>query len=281
MQHPVFPQITYLNRGLREWQIHGPRNEAHPQIKITVVKNGCGAIETKNRCHLLYRGDVVVTPPLLLHSFTGPGTPVEVLITSFVKLPETWQRKLFPQQSLQFFKLDEAALSTLDFLHMCCEHEHNASNTLSCQSTAALLLSILTILLRSRDRAAQINAEIQLENLNQAIAARLHETVKVQDLARQMGLSESTFRQSYKKQFGLSPKSAITKIRLQHAQNLLAHSNLKVQAIAQACGFSDGYTFSKFFRRHMGVPPARWRTLPPEERWRPRVFDKKKNGLDI
>lgn len=42
---------------------------------------------------------------------------------------------------------------------------------------------------------------------------------------------------------------------MQQAEELLANSDLTVQAIAQSVGYTDSFTFSKAFKRYQGISP--------------------------
>lgn len=51
----------------------------------------------------------------------------------------------------------------------------------------------------------------------------------------------------------------LTRVRLDHARELLLHSKLPVKAIAAACGYETQSHFGTVFRRHCGLSPAAYR----------------------
>jgi AraC-like DNA-binding protein len=51
----------------------------------------------------------------------------------------------------------------------------------------------------------------------------------------------------------------IRRRRVEHACDLLAHSDLSLAEIALACGFSDQSHFSMMFKRHTGITPSKFR----------------------
>jgi transcriptional regulator GlxA family with amidase domain len=46
------------------------------------------------------------------------------------------------------------------------------------------------------------------------------------------------------------------KMRVEDASRLLLNSDLNVGEVANACGFSDPYNFSRTFTKIAGVPPS-------------------------
>lgn len=60
--------------------------------------------------------------------------------------------------------------------------------------------------------------------------------------------------------FGQTPLQYQTGLRLRKAkQRLLAGES--VNAVAASCGYEDPFYFSRLFRRHVGIPPSRYREI--------------------
>ena len=72
-------------------------------------------------------------------------------------------------------------------------------------------------------------------------------------------ISASSLQRSFNAHFDMSPKQYLLKLRMNHALELLAENVLSVKEIAYACGFSDELYFIRFFRKHTGMTPARFR----------------------
>jgi AraC-like DNA-binding protein len=56
-----------------------------------------------------------------------------------------------------------------------------------------------------------------------------------------------------------SPQAVFTRFRLQRAMALLAQTDLKLEVIADECGFASGSDFSRVFRVHRHISPNAWR----------------------
>ena len=78
-------------------------------------------------------------------------------------------------------------------------------------------------------------------------------------LAEKCGISEVYFRKLFREQFGTSPRQYILELRLQKARQLLAESRLPVQNIAELCGFTNPYHFSRAFRQATNRTPTEYR----------------------
>ncbi len=78
-------------------------------------------------------------------------------------------------------------------------------------------------------------------------------------LARQHGLSGSTFRRRWADLVGEPPAHYALRLRIEEACRLLVETRLKVGAIAATLGFSDPLYFSRRFRLETGVTAAQYR----------------------
>lgn len=81
----------------------------------------------------------------------------------------------------------------------------------------------------------------------------------VADLAREAGLSRTSFAQSFAAKLGMTPLAYMTAWRMQIAREALAEKGLSVAEAAAACGYASESAFSRVFRNEVGVPPAAYR----------------------
>jgi AraC-like DNA-binding protein len=96
---------------------------------------------------------------------------------------------------------------------------------------------------------------------------RSNEPWTIAVLARQVGVSRSSFVARFHAAVGAAPIAYLTRLRLGRAAGALAASSRPVVEIARAAGYDNESSFSKAFARHYGKPPGRYRS---EHR---RVFD--------
>lgn len=78
-------------------------------------------------------------------------------------------------------------------------------------------------------------------------------------LSEHLGFSSSYLTKIFNKHKGLTPSKYIRNYRMSIAQQLLANSELPVNDIALAVGYTDPFHFSKSFKAETGVSPTIYR----------------------
>jgi AraC family transcriptional regulator len=80
-----------------------------------------------------------------------------------------------------------------------------------------------------------------------------------EEVAAAVGSSPAHLRRLFHAAYGKGPHQVLQAARFERAHQLMRGEALALDAVARACGFSDGSAFSRAFRRRHGQPPARWR----------------------
>lgn len=78
-------------------------------------------------------------------------------------------------------------------------------------------------------------------------------------LARQLGVPTARLERAFRADQGLGPGAYYRRLRLETAQDLLAHSQMPVQEVALACGYANVSAFIRAFRKATGQAPGRLR----------------------
>jgi AraC-like DNA-binding protein len=78
-------------------------------------------------------------------------------------------------------------------------------------------------------------------------------------LANTSGMSVNAYSRLFKEQTGYSPRKYLLRMRVEKSCNLLHHSDLSIEQIASACGFSDRYYFTRVFSKTMDASPGEYR----------------------
>ena len=81
--------------------------------------------------------------------------------------------------------------------------------------------------------------------------------LRVGELHRLCGVSDTYFRKLFIGQFGVSPKQYVLQLRLRRARDILSHGEYStVSQVAKQTGFEDPLYFSKQFRAAYGCAPS-------------------------
>ena len=88
----------------------------------------------------------------------------------------------------------------------------------------------------------------------------LHASLKMSDVSRLAGISDSTFYNTFKRIHGCSPNIFFIHARMHRAGLLLRTTNLRVKEVAAVMGYDDPFYFSRAFKLVHGLAPKAYRT---------------------
>lgn len=100
-----------------------------------------------------------------------------------------------------------------------------------------------------------------LRRVRELVEERLDSPLTLADLAAAARLSRFHFARGFRASTGITPLQYVQQRRVARAKRLLAETGMPLIEIAIQSGFVSPEHFSNVFRRHEGMPPARWRRL--------------------
>ena len=83
--------------------------------------------------------------------------------------------------------------------------------------------------------------------------------VRLEGVAREVGLGRRQLERLMRRVFGLSPGQLLVQARLESAARLLREGRLGISDVAQACGYADHSAFTRQFRATVGLTPTAFR----------------------
>lgn len=105
-------------------------------------------------------------------------------------------------------------------------------------------------------QAAGANA---MEEFHRIVLARLHEPVRLEEVAAAMGEQPTAITHRLQRTFGLSYSEYVARLRVGEAKNLLRNTELRIAEIAGRVGIGDTSNFGRVFRNVEGLSPSEYR----------------------
>lgn len=96
-------------------------------------------------------------------------------------------------------------------------------------------------------------------DLHAWIATRLGDDLRVETLARQVGMSPRTFARAYAAAIGRTPARTVEMMRLEAARRAIEDTDLPVKRVAALVGLRSEQSLRRIFRRNLGVCPMDYR----------------------
>jgi transcriptional regulator GlxA family with amidase domain len=107
--------------------------------------------------------------------------------------------------------------------------------------------------------AAQSHEGGRFDELHAWVATHLHESLTVERLAEQAGMSARTFARTYATQSGRTPAKMVEAMRLEAACRALEKTALPLKTIAANTGYVEEQNLRRVFQRQLGVSPGQYR----------------------
>ncbi len=126
-----------------------------------------------------------------------------------------------------------------------------------------MLLTVLLMRIRQAEPTRRRNhvppvAPGLIMQVNQ-LAQRKGEPLSVKEMANSLGISASHLRARFRASCGVSLGRHLRRLRLEKACGLLRLSQNRVSEVAELCGFTSIYSFSRAFSTAYGISPLSYR----------------------
>ena len=244
-------------------------NAVLPFHRIIYVTQGPITYTINQQSVTLKRGDVLYTPANTVYSAKGnrPEDVPEFLYLYFSVLPhhltQNFVRMLGAGGGVNVF---HASHSKVEFYFHTIMEEYEDRRPGYYKKIHSYLGMILMELIRGhydrRTAGSRTTARHSDSVLNMAtsyIAGNLNQTIRVEELIRICGVSETYLYKLFKSALSLSPQEYILNCKMEYGAQLLRDSHMTVTQIARELAFSSSNHFSNSFYRIMGIRPTAYR----------------------
>jgi AraC family transcriptional regulator, arabinose operon regulatory protein len=248
-----------LNCG-KNWRLEAQK---WPQHRLIVVRGGKGSLHLYDRQTPLRRGQVFWGMPDEFYGIKQDSLR-KLKITIFRFIPQTQNNKpsTIPRMWRKCMIIEPANFSLLESLAM--RLADSVYKIEGSDFSTSLMRSLLWLLIHEEKTPAQTRFNyISFQDIKPAIeyqSQTKNQISSIADLARFSGLSESTFRRRMWSCYKQSPKTFFLKKRIERAKVLLLESSFTIAAIAEELGYSEISSFSRQFKKIVGVSPEAYRS---------------------
>lgn len=242
-----FKLITPVNYG---YQKCPPSNPTGPMVRdfwlLTYVLAGEGEYQVMGESYKITPGKCFVVRPSEAHFYIAdndhPWTYVWLGFRTAFLLPDI----LYNKRVFDALDLEDVFLSVL-----------KAPGGERREAwVAGKIFEILT-LLGEHDELPE-KAPSPAEYAKRQLEER-HVSVNIEELAREMHFNRSYLNVLFKNEYGTSMQNYLVNYRLNRAAKLMQEFEYSPSQAAVAVGYSDIYSFSKLFKKHIGISPAEYK----------------------
>ncbi len=129
-----------------------------------------------------------------------------------------------------------------------------------------LFENFVRALARHTSQKAERLAPARLLAIRSYVEQHFTERISLGDLARRAGWSEPHLCAEFRRYFGIPVIQLMLQLRMNQAMYFLRDHNRRIGEIANTVGYSDLFTFSKMFKRYLGMSPKKFRESNSESR---------------
>lgn len=166
--------------------------------------------------------------------------------------------------SKNFIEIPQQKIETINFLlsRMSDLYKNRTTNELNFQLIQFYLSTFLaevTLLLDENEASKSYGRMFQ--KFNALVKQSFKEHKKVAYYANTLTISPNHLNKIVKSESGKTASEIICKVCVLEAQVLLNQTNLNINEIAHELGFEDVSYFSRFFKKHTGFSPIKYRKM--------------------
>ena len=233
----------------------------HDAFIMVYMVSGKRTVHIDDCAYTLEKGEVILIPPYSKHFFSGEHREFESLMASFV-IPGDNRRLL--NVCSRIWKLtrreEKTIRAAVDSFKRWMAGSAAAAEETVCHF-AILLRQIQSIAAPELSERRLFDGELPLLNrITAYLSANFHRHVSVAELSRELHVSGSTIRQTFRKKMNVSIGHYQLVQRIRHGVRLLKSTDLSIAEIAEKIGFSSANGFALAIKRECGgATPKRFR----------------------
>lgn len=271
--------IDFLTLGLKNVVVlgHYSYKETKKQLKmhqhidmleICYLDTGTQNYKVGNKIYPLKGGDILITPPNVVHGTSDYPEEKGSLFWMIIKVPSS-PFKLLNLNTLDSSNLIERLLS-LETIHFKGSNDmkkllteifttyNKKDDPLRKIVISNNILSFILMVIKCGEKNSNNIISSDMLYCCKYIEDNVFNNIYIDKLAKIVNLSESRFKHKFKEEVGTPPNEFILKTKINKAKELISKNQASVTNIAYDLGFSTPSYFSTVFKKYQGVTPSKF-----------------------
>lgn len=231
------------------------------EYQINYITEGSGVFETADAQFQVVPGSILVLRPGVWHRYkpdTSTGWTEHYIGFNGDFCQNLFNEGFFPQSKpVLFVGFQENLLKLFQEVMQLVKDEKTGHQQVCAANTILALSKILSIIRNQEFAGKSIEKTIRKACLY--FRENLNTNVSIEQLAQDLNVGYSYFRQMFRKYTGISPTQYHLSLRIQKAKDLLVSTDQSFKEIAIDLGFESYFYFSRIFKDKTGKSPMEFR----------------------
>jgi AraC-like DNA-binding protein len=231
------------------------------EYQINYITEGSGTFETSEGKFQVVPGSILILRPGVWHRYKpDPSTGWN---EHYIGFNGEFCRNLFNEGFFQqnkpvvYVGFQESLLQIfLEIIQLV--KDEKTGHQQVCAANSILALSKILSVVRNQEFAGK-NIERTIRKACMYFRENLNTNVNIEQLAEELNVGYSYFRQMFRKYTGISPTQYHLSLRIQKAKDLLVSTDQSFKEIAIDLGFESYFYFSRIFKDKTGKSPMEFR----------------------
>lgn len=219
----------------------------HPTWELVYYRRGRIRAPIGTESYDASPGTLLATPPEIEHAEIALTAYQNYFVGVEAAAGAPWPRVAFDDAERSLGRVMSAIV-----------REH-AAPAIDEQMVKLLVAELDLLLRRSATSDAPTHAERLVAQAERLLEERYAQQVRIADVAREIGISESALRAQFVALRKVTPMEYLHSVRLRHALAHLRHSTMTLDAVAELAGYHSASHLSRRVKRMTGARPGELR----------------------
>jgi len=237
------------------------RGRVLQEYQINYVTEGSGIFETSNNQFQVIPGSLLILRPGVWHRYKPDlitGWNEHYLGINGDICARFFQEGFFPTSKPVIYVGFQEHLLKIFFEIIQLVKDEKAGYQQICGANTLLMLSKILSIVKNQEFAGK-SIERTIRKACLYFRENLNTNINIEQLAEELNVGYSYFRQMFKRYTGISPTQYHLSLRIQRAKDLLISTDMSSKMIAFDLGFESYFYFSRIFKDKTGKSPMEFK----------------------